>query len=81
MLESKIAEILREVLSLRKQERSGGITPDSLLIDDLHLDSMEIAQLIAALEFELEVDPFSTKVAITSIRRVGDLYDAYEKCL
>ncbi len=54
------------------------ITQDKHLIDDVGLDSLNLAQLIALLEMELGKDPFSEgTVAFTDIQTVGDLAKAY----
>lgn len=55
------------------------IARDKHLIDDIGLDSLNLAQLIALLEMELEKDPFTEgDVAITDIQTVGDLANAYD---
>jgi acyl carrier protein len=50
------------------------------LVEDLGLKSLDLARIVAKLDIELGVDPFSETVAITSIRTVGDLCEAYEQC-
>jgi acyl carrier protein len=54
--------------------------PQHTLIGDLGLRSLDLAHLIAILEAELKVDPFTKLVSITSIRTVADLCNAYRKC-
>jgi acyl carrier protein len=54
--------------------------PQHALVGDLGLRSLDLAHLIAILESELKVDPFTKLVPITSIRTVRDLCDAYRKC-
>ena len=51
------------------------------LTADLGLESLDVAKIVAVLEVELEVDPFAQLVAITDIRTVGDLTDAYRRAL
>lgn len=51
------------------------------LTGDLGLRSLDLAHVIAILEAELGADPFARLVPITSIRTVGDLVEAYRKCL
>ncbi|MDT9684490.1 phosphopantetheine-binding protein [Streptomyces sp. TRM76323] len=51
---------------------------DQLLVDQLGLTSLHLARLIAVLELELDTDPFSDEVPITSVRTVGDLLEAYD---
>jgi hypothetical protein len=48
---------------------------------DLGLKSLELARIVAVLELELEADPFAELVSITSVRRVGDLVEAYRRFL
>lgn len=55
------------------------IQPEQLLTRDLGFSSLDYAELVATLEATLSVDPFSQDVAITSIRSVNDLYQAYQK--
>lgn len=50
------------------------------LVEDLGLKSLDLARIVAKLDNELGVDPFSEAVAITSIRTVGDLCEAYCQC-
>lgn len=49
------------------------------LVDDLSLSSLELAKLVASLEVELDVDPFSNGASISSISTLNDLYDVYSK--
>ena len=51
------------------------------LIDDLGFSSLDIAQLIAHLEMELNVDPFSEGALISGINTVGNLCKIYNDCL
>lgn len=51
---------------------------DQLLVDQLGLESLHLARLVAVLELELDTDPFNDDVPITSVRTVGDLLDAYD---
>lgn len=51
------------------------------LVEELGLKSLDLARLIAILDLQLNVEPFAERVAITSIRTVGDLYRAYALCL
>nr|BFE60213.1 hypothetical protein GCM10020063_047390 [Dactylosporangium thailandense] len=50
---------------------------DQLLVDQLGLTSLHLARLVAVLELELDADPFTDEVPITSVRTVGDLLRAY----
>ena len=51
------------------------------VVKDLGFSSMDVAQLIAVLEMELAVDPFSMGVSIMEIHTIGQLCDAYEHAL
>jgi len=57
------------------------IANESRLTVELGLKSLEIARAVALLEMELGVDPFASLVAITDVRTVGDLCDAYRRAL
>ena len=57
------------------------VQPAQRLTGELGLKSLDLAQLVASLEMELAIDPFAELVAITSVRTVADLYDAYRRCL
>jgi acyl carrier protein len=46
---------------------------------DLGLTSLELAQLVFALETRLAADPFQELVPITSVRTVADLCQAYQQ--
>jgi acyl carrier protein len=50
-------------------------------LHDLALNSLLLARLIIALEMEIGVDPFANGHAISDVRTVGDLVDAYEQML
>lgn len=58
-----------------------GMTPNSELNAQLGLSSLDMAELVVALEMRFSVDPFSSLVPITDVRTVGDLIGAYEKAL
>ncbi len=75
--------IIDEISSLLALNGSGGkqISPGDELNGHLGLTSLELAQLIAALETRLEADPFAEQIPITSIRTVRDLIGAYEQFL
>jgi acyl carrier protein len=59
-------------------ERRPRLEPDLLLVDQLGLRSLDLARIVAVLELELGVDPFSELVPITTVRTVADLYRAYD---
>ncbi len=51
---------------------------DQLLVDQLGLESLHLARLVAVLEMELDTDPFSDDMPITGVPTVGDLLQAYD---
>lgn len=48
------------------------------LVDDLGLESLDLAELIAVMEIEFDLDPFARIASIRAMRKVGDLLNAYE---
>lgn len=48
---------------------------------DLGFTSLDVAQLIATLEMELGVDPFSQGAPISEVNTVAKLYAVYEEHL
>lgn len=54
---------------------------DTKLVDELGLSSLDLAELVASLELELDVDPFANGASIASIVTVKDLCEVYEKCV
>ena len=77
-----LEQIIQETVLQIAQQKSEDITEvnsEHKLNADLGLTSLDLAQLVAILEMKLDADPFAKLVSITSIRTVGDLWDAYEK--
>ena len=77
------AAIAAEIRSLPGVEEAAlkEITPASELNAHLGLSSLQMAELVVALEMRFSVDPFSSLVPITDIRTLGDLTAAYERAL
>ena len=77
------AAIAEEIGSLPDVEdgQLEGMTPDSELNAHLGLSSLQMAELVVALEMRFSIDPFSSLVPITEVRTVGDLVAAYERAL
>ena len=71
-----LLEIVNEVT--KPAEEIENLDEELLLVDQLGLASLDLARLVAILEMELDTDPFSDEVPITSVRTVGDLLDAYD---
>ena len=77
-------EIIHQVLLGIVQQKAPSVTKlanENRLTVELGLKSLEIARLVALLELELGVDPFAHLVAITDVRTVGDLCNAYRRAL
>ncbi|MEV2215093.1 phosphopantetheine-binding protein [Streptomyces sp. NPDC050997] len=72
-VKATLLEIVNEVAGPVEQ-----LDEDQLLVDQLGLESLHLARLVAVLELELDTDPFSADVPITSVRTVGDLLQAYD---
>ncbi len=51
-VENKIKEIIAEQLGINEED----ITPESLFLDDLGADSLDIVELVMALEEEFELE-------------------------
>jgi acyl carrier protein len=69
-----ILEVVQE-----KQPAITEVKSHQALNADLGLKSLDLARIVANLEMALEADPFAEQVAITSIRTVGDLLNAYRR--
>jgi len=76
LAQKKIKELLIE-----NEITTTQISPDKTLVDDLGLKSMDLAILVANLELDLGVEPFLEDFAITDIRTLGDLCEAFDKTL
>jgi len=75
MVFDKVKAILMEQLDLDEHE----ITPDSVIVDDLGADSLDIVDLVMSLE-----DEFDTEIpddAIENLRTVGDVVKFIEENL
>jgi acyl carrier protein len=74
----RLAEVMREGEAAAFVDR---ISAEASLNGDLGLTSLDLAQLVALLEADLNADPFAALVPITSVRTVSDLCRAYERAL
>ncbi len=79
-IERMIHEAILHILDER-DEGPRDITDAAMLHADLGLGSLDLAQLVAVLESQLQADPFEHLVAITEMRTVGDLCRAYQRLL
>lgn len=71
-----IVEIIEEIIE-QKGFECPEISKEQSITKDLGFTSMDVAQLIASLEMELDLDPFSEGTSIASIHTVGQLCDVY----
>ncbi len=78
--DAAVHEVLQELLAEEKSE-TVDLNNDDRLVEDLGFSSLNMARIIAILEDRFTADPFSKAVAITSIRTVGDLADAYRQTI
>lgn len=85
MNETEVEKIIHDnIIEIAKQQSISiaSLEEKQLLVDDLGLQSMDIATLLAALEDALQIDPFvEGTLSIGDIRTVGDLYKAYKQSL
>ena len=65
----KLASIIAEQLSVDPEE----ITPDTSFADDLGADSLDLVEVVVALEDELDVTIEDEE--LQAIKTVGDAYD------
>lgn len=76
-IKSKINTVLLEI-----QQRNGypeiALNDDVKVVNGLGFSSLDVAELVAVLEMELGVDPFSAGVSIMSVHTIGDLHKVYQ---
>jgi hypothetical protein len=73
-----VREAVRKVVPA---EQAQADYSDSMrLVEEIGLKSLAIARVIALLEIQYGVDPFSRHVSVTSVRTLGDLVRAYQSC-
>lgn len=78
LIQTKLYIALKEILCQKKSSQVNFQWKDDLeLVKDLGLSSLDLAQLIAVMEMELEMDPFVKGVSIAEVRTLNDLYKAY----
>lgn len=74
---SVIKDSIQEILD--NNGRTGAIEESSQLVKDLAFTSLDVAELVAVLEMELDVDPFSDGVSLMDVRTYSDFCAVYEK--
>jgi acyl carrier protein len=76
-VQATIKDAIEEIMA--QNARTGVINDTSEIVKDLGFTSLDVAELIAVLEMELEVDPFSNGVSLMDVRTYGDFCAVYEK--
>lgn len=75
-----IKEAIREIM--QNNSRNEAIEDSSEIVKDLGFKSLDVAELVAVLEMELDVDPFSDGVSLLEVRTYGEFCTVYERaCL
>jgi acyl carrier protein len=72
-----VLEDIRERNAYPKTE----LKEDCKVVQHLGFSSLDVAELIALLELELGVDPFSEGVSIMEVHTIGELYRVYREVL
>jgi acyl carrier protein len=82
MIIEKVAEIVRSILSQKKNAREiADLSENMNLIGEIGLNSLDMAQLVTSLELEFDVDPFSDGVTVADLQTVGNIVRVYGKYL
>jgi len=80
----QVKKVINNAIQQIQEQKSypvANLRDDLRIIDDLGFSSLDIAQLIAYLEMELNVDPYANGALISSINTVESLYKLYQSCL
>jgi acyl carrier protein len=72
-----VKEAIKEIME--SNSRNNPIEDSSELVNDLGFTSLDVAELVAVLEMELDYDPFSKGVSLLNVRTVADFYEVYSK--
>jgi acyl carrier protein len=72
-VEERVREIISEQLNVSKDE----VVPDASFTDDLGADSLDLVELVMALEEEFEIEVSDEDAE--KIRKVKDVFDYIEK--
>ncbi len=78
-VDQTVVDVISDILKRRLGCDSKVGKDDKLT--DLGLASLDLAQIVAVLEMRLGTDPFGERVAITTIRTIDDLCNAYKLCV
>ena len=80
-VETIVVDKIRAILAERGTPPPASLSRAAKLNANLGLSSLDLALLVSELEFELGVDPFAKLVAITSVRTIDDLVNAYRRAM
>jgi acyl carrier protein len=80
-VETIILHKIRAILAERGGSPTATLSLTAKLNANLGLSSLDLALLVSELEFELGIDPFANLVAITSVRTIDDLVNAYRRAM
>lgn len=72
--EKTIVKSIRALLK-RREQTDVDVDVNADLYDDLHLDSLEVAELSATLEDDLGRDPYSEGLVPRTVAEVVEFYD------
>jgi acyl carrier protein len=75
-----IDKVIKEIQA-QQSYRPVELNEQLQIMNDLGFVSLDVAQLIASLEMELSVDPFSEGTPLVDVKTVGDLYQVYQSRL
>lgn len=78
---SEVRDVIVDALkAIQEQQGYRNIEPKDAhkVVGELGFSSLDVAQLIAILEMDLGVDPFSSGVSLMQVETVGDLVKVYE---
>jgi acyl carrier protein len=64
---------------MESNSRNDPIEDSSELVNDLGFTSLDVAELVAVLEMELDRDPFSKGASLLNVRTVADFCEVYDK--
>lgn len=81
---SNVKEIIHDALKIIQEQNVYKLTSlhhDTKIVGGLGFSSLDVAQLIAMLELEFGVDPFSEGVSIMDVSTIGEMQNVYEQSL
>lgn len=72
--EQSVISALKAILT-RRADDDVDVSMESRLMDDLQLDSLEVAEFSAVLEDDLGTDPYSEGISPATVREVVAFYN------